>query len=268
MLIHPVKKVYITQAWGVNPQNYARFGLKGHNGLDYRAFLPNGDRCFEEGKSEVFAPHDGKVIENAFDADGYGNYLKIENDSEGSILAHLSPPSSIPVGESVKQGDLVGFQGYTGNSTGIHLHWGYYPKPRNKNNGYSGTIDPTPLITDIIKPPVEITDKTKIPQITDDNGNPMEVQAIRSRLNDLNRDLISAQTNLNIINAKVKALADQNETFIKELEAQKTTIITLTKARNDAQEKAAELQEEINQGLKLGPFGKLGRSIDEALKLA
>jgi hypothetical protein len=145
-LKHPVKKVHVTQAWGVNPDLYKQFGLKGHNGIDYRAFLPNGDRCYVGGKSEVFAPHSGKVIENRLDA-GYGNYVKIENDKEGSILAHFSHLSPLKVGQTVKRGDFVGFQGTTGFSSGIHLHWGYYPIPRNRANGYSGTINQLPLIT-------------------------------------------------------------------------------------------------------------------------
>jgi murein DD-endopeptidase MepM/ murein hydrolase activator NlpD len=137
----PVKKEYITQVFGANPQAYAQFGLKGHNGIDYRAFLPNGDRCYEGGKSEVFAPHDGKVIEKAYDAGGYGNYVKIENDGEGSVLAHFSSPAVINVGDSVKAGQFIAYQGTTGNSTGIHLHWGYYKKPRDRSNGYNGYIN-------------------------------------------------------------------------------------------------------------------------------
>lgn len=146
LLAHPVKKVYITQEWGKNPQLYSQYGLKGHNGIDYRAFLPNGERCYVGDKSEVFAPHDGKVIENRLDS-GYGNYVKIENSKEGSILAHFSKLSPLKVGQTIKQGDFVGYQGTTGNSTGIHLHWGYYPIPRNRSNGYSGTINQLPLIS-------------------------------------------------------------------------------------------------------------------------
>jgi hypothetical protein len=137
----PVKKIYITQVFGVNVANYAKFGLKGHNGIDYRAFLPNGERCYEGGKSEVFAPHDGKIIENVYDENGYGHYVKIENDSEGSVLAHFSSASPRKVGESVKMGDFIGYQGTTGNSTGIHLHWGYYKQPRDRANGFNGFIN-------------------------------------------------------------------------------------------------------------------------------
>jgi len=134
----PVKKIYVTQPFGVNPASYAKFGLKGHNGIDYRAFLPNGEKCYEGGKSEVFAPHEGKIIENALDPNGYGWYIKIENGIQGSVLAHFSSQSPHKVGATVKQGELVGFQGTTGNSTGIHLHWGWYPIPRDRNNGYNG----------------------------------------------------------------------------------------------------------------------------------
>ena len=137
----PVKKIYITQVFGVNAANYAKFGLKGHNGIDYRAFLPNGERCYEGGKSEVFAPHDGKIIENMYDENGYGNYVKIENDNEGSILAHLSSASPRKTGDTVKMGELIGYQGTTGNSTGIHLHWGYYKQPRDRANGFNGYIN-------------------------------------------------------------------------------------------------------------------------------
>jgi len=141
MLNSPVKKIYITQKFGVNASAYAKFGLKGHNGIDYRAFLPNGNRAYSGGVSEVFAPHSGKIIENALDANGYGNYIKIENDKYGSVLAHFSSKSPLAVGSSVKIGQLVGYQGTTGNSTGIHLHWGFYKHPRNRANGYAGFIN-------------------------------------------------------------------------------------------------------------------------------
>lgn len=136
--VSPVKKIFVTQPFGVNKANYIKFGLQGHNGIDFRAFLPNGERCYEGGKSEVFAPHDGKCLENVFDAKGYGWYVKIESDTQGSVLAHFSSQSPIKVGQEVKSGQFIGFQGTTGNSTGIHLHWGWYPIPRNRRNGFNG----------------------------------------------------------------------------------------------------------------------------------
>src|SRR3990167_9292836 len=132
---YPLKNVFITQEWGKNPDTYARFGLKGHNVLDLRASIG----------TDVFAPHDGVVKERRFDAEGYGNYLKIESDKEGSILAHLQD-FKVGLNQNVKEGDLVGYADNTGFSTASHLHWGYYPIPRNRKDGYLGYINQLPLL--------------------------------------------------------------------------------------------------------------------------
>ncbi|MCZ2337795.1 MAG: M23 family metallopeptidase, partial [Chitinophagales bacterium] len=112
---------------------YAKWGYLGHNGIDYGT--PTG--------TPILAPHSGKVIEAAFDQYGYGNYVKIENNTEGSVLAHFSK-TEVSVGQEVKEGQRIALSGNTGNSTGPHLHWGYYRHPRNRQNGYGGFIDQTP----------------------------------------------------------------------------------------------------------------------------
>ena len=122
----------LTQVWGVNYETYKRFGLKGHNGVDWG--LPAG--------TPIYAPHSGKVIERLYDANGYGEYVKLENDKWGSILAHFQRKYVVNTGDEVKEGQLVGYSNNSGFSTGPHLHWGLYPKPRNRANGYSGTVDP------------------------------------------------------------------------------------------------------------------------------
>lgn len=114
---------------------YAQWGLKGHNGIDYG--LPNG--------TPVYAPHCGTVKEVIYDKPGYGWYVKIENDIEGSVLAHLQK-AVVRVGDYINQGDLIAHSNNTGYSTGAHLHWGYYRKPRDRNNGYGGYIDQTPYL--------------------------------------------------------------------------------------------------------------------------
>lgn len=167
----PVKKIYITQIFGANPSSYAQFGLKGHNGIDFRAFLPNGNRCYSGGQSEVFAPHDGIILENTLDSGGFGNYVKIESEKEGSVLAHFSSKCTLPVGTKVKQGQFIAYQGTTGNSTGIHLHWGYYKIPRDRTNGYNGYINQEGLYSDYKE-----EEQTESTTMTDDkkgreNGN-------------------------------------------------------------------------------------------------
>lgn len=137
-MTRPFKGTYpVTQTWGVNPSSYARFGLKGHNGVDYGTPM----------RTPIIAPHGGTILEVANDPQGYGLYVKIENDQEGSILAHLSR-QDVKVGQVVKEGEQIGLSGTTGNSTGSHLHWGYYRKPRNKADGYSGTINPFPYLSE------------------------------------------------------------------------------------------------------------------------
>jgi len=131
-MLKPFKGTYrLTQKWGGNYEMYKRFGLKGHNGTDWGT--PNG--------TPILAPHSGKVLERAYDKEGYGNYIKIENDKFGSILGHLKR-FDVKVGDTVKEGQQIGLSNNTGFSTGPHLHWGLYPKPRNRGNGYSGTVDP------------------------------------------------------------------------------------------------------------------------------
>jgi hypothetical protein len=132
----PFNKDYpLTQSFGnvliINGVNiYAQFGLKGHNGIDWG--LLNG--------TTVIAPHDGKVIEATLDPKGYGLYVKIENTVEGSVLAHFKE-LRVGVGDSVYEGQTIALSDNSGNSTGPHLHWGYYRFPRNRNNGYNGFID-------------------------------------------------------------------------------------------------------------------------------
>jgi murein DD-endopeptidase MepM/ murein hydrolase activator NlpD len=120
---------------------YAQWGLKGHNGIDYGT--PTG--------TEILAPHKGTIKEAYFDENGYGWYVKIENDIEGSVLGHMLS-LSVKVGDTVEEGQKVGISDNTGASTGPHLHWGYYRFPRDRNNGYNGYIDQTSYIAVIADP--------------------------------------------------------------------------------------------------------------------
>lgn len=143
---YPVRKVFITQSWGNDliikgVHIYYKFGFKGHNGLDLRIFNNDGIKA-ERG--DLIAPHNGEVIEARF-SKSLGWYYKIENDKEGSILGHNSS-LGFEKGDKVWEGQLIGITGNSGLSTHAHCHWGYYLKPRDRNNGYGGTINQVPLI--------------------------------------------------------------------------------------------------------------------------
>ena len=54
---------------------------------------------------------------------GYGNYVMIDHeDNTKSVYAHLSRATA-KSGESVKQGQIIGYGGSTGMSTGPHIHF-------------------------------------------------------------------------------------------------------------------------------------------------
>ena len=110
---------------------YAQYNLKGHNGVDFG--IPTG--------TKLYSCIDGTVIEAQADPTGYGNYIKIENEDCGVLYAHLKS-FGVAVGEVVKAGQVIGISDNTGNSTGSHLHFGVFPKPRDRGNGYNGYIDP------------------------------------------------------------------------------------------------------------------------------
>lgn len=126
----------LTQAFGEHPASYKRFGLAGHNGLDYA--MPVGTR--------VLAVDDGRVSKLALDPNGLGVYAKITHDWGESLYAHLSF-HTIWLGAIVGRGQQIGVSGNTGNSTGPHLHFGIRPFPLATGNGYNGYIDPAPYLT-------------------------------------------------------------------------------------------------------------------------
>ena len=197
----PFSKDYaLTQGWGVNEPSYRRFGLKGHNGTDWA--LPNG--------TQVLAPHDGKVLEVADEGnDGYGKYIKIESSIEGSLVAHLKE-QKVKVGDQVKEGSLLGLSNSTGNSTGPHLHWGYYRIPRNRADGYAGYIDPFPYIKDVS--PVKsvtldsVTFERLVTKSTQYDEIQPKYQAIEKEVGDLKNELNDRQNAINTLNLKISDL--------------------------------------------------------------
>lgn len=73
----------------------------------------------------VYATADGKVTFAKYNG-GYGNFVKI-NHQNGykTAYAHLHK-IAVNNGDNIKKGDLVGYVGTTGRSTGNHLHYEVY----------------------------------------------------------------------------------------------------------------------------------------------
>lgn len=85
---------------------------KGHKGIDLAA--PRG--------TPVYATADG-VVTKAKWFSSYGLYISIDHSADlETRYAHLSK-LAVDAGEFVKKGDLIGYVGSTGRSTGPHLHY-------------------------------------------------------------------------------------------------------------------------------------------------
>ncbi|MEC7029664.1 MAG: peptidoglycan DD-metalloendopeptidase family protein, partial [Pseudomonadota bacterium] len=65
------------------------------------------------------------TIERANRNGGYGNYVRIRHNSNlKTAYAHMHKfGQGISAGKRVKQGDIIGYVGTTGRSTGPHLHY-------------------------------------------------------------------------------------------------------------------------------------------------
>jgi murein DD-endopeptidase MepM/ murein hydrolase activator NlpD len=105
-----------------------------HLGVDYAA--PIG--------TPVLAIGDGKVIKTVY-SKGNGNMIKVQHNSVyATAYLHLSRyGEGVKTGVYIKQGDIIGYVGSTGLSTGPHLDFRFY------KNGYP--VDPLKVEA----PPVE-----------------------------------------------------------------------------------------------------------------
>ncbi len=72
----------------------------------------------------VYAAGDGVVV-GAEPKDRYGNWIEIDHAGKlATVYGHLSAfAPGIKAGAEVKQGDLIGYTGNTGRTTGPHLHF-------------------------------------------------------------------------------------------------------------------------------------------------
>lgn len=94
--LHPIYKTY-----------------KMHSGIDFTA--PTG--------TPIYATGNGRVVPAPNGASGYGNHVVIDHGfGYKTLYAHMYK-SKVCMGERVKRGQLIGYVGNTGLSSGPHLHY-------------------------------------------------------------------------------------------------------------------------------------------------
>ncbi|MBT3990606.1 MAG: M23 family metallopeptidase [Rhodospirillaceae bacterium] len=119
------------------PINGARlssgFGRRRHPVLGYNKMHRGVDFAAARG-TPIFAAGSGTVVYRARNG-SYGNYIRIRHNSEYSTAyAHMSKfRGSVRRGSRVRQGQIIGYVGTTGRSTGAHLHYEILRRGRQTN---------------------------------------------------------------------------------------------------------------------------------------
>ena len=107
----PVEGVRLSSDYGMRTHPVLG-GRRAHNGVDLAG--PTG--------TPVYATADG-IVSRANRFGSYGNYIQIEHGGElQTRYAHLSG-FEVVAGQRVEKGQLIGYIGSTGRSTGPHLHY-------------------------------------------------------------------------------------------------------------------------------------------------
>ncbi len=119
------------------PINGARlssgFGARRHPVLGYTRMHKGTDFAAPRG-TRIYAAGNG-VVERASRYGSFGNYIRIRHaNGYKTAYAHLSRyGAGIKAGKRVKQGQVIGYVGTTGRSTGPHLHYEVLVKGKQVN---------------------------------------------------------------------------------------------------------------------------------------
>ena len=124
-----------------------------HNGLDLSAKL----------NTPIYAVADGTIKSAKYDK-SYGYYITIDHGKYGTLYAHLSS-YILMESSNVKAGDIIGYAGSTGESTGPHLHFeirigiyeNFWKRAHCDRSVFMNTTDPMLFITDYLEKQTEFT---------------------------------------------------------------------------------------------------------------
>ena len=120
--IKPLKTLRVTSAFGMRIHPISKV-WKMHEGVDFSA---------AQG-TPIYAARSGKVTTASYQAGGAGYYVSINHgDGFSSIYMHMTHYIVKP-GDYVNAGQVIGYVGSTGGSTGPHLHFGIAYKGEYKN---------------------------------------------------------------------------------------------------------------------------------------
>ncbi len=113
--IFPLKETeikYVSSYFGYRPDPIYKIS-KFHSGMDFSSTMG----------TEVYATGDGVVFDVERNNWGYGNMVILDHGyGYKTRYAHLKK-SAVRKGQKVKRGQLIGYIGNSGKTTGVHLHY-------------------------------------------------------------------------------------------------------------------------------------------------
>lgn len=134
ILSWPLDNVYITQYFGKTVDAKRLYVSGTHNGLDFRASIGTPVKAALSGVVKGFGNTDEQR-----GCYSYGKWILIEHSNGLSTLyAHLSL-IKVVTGQKVVTGEIIGYSGNTGYSTGPHLHLTVYASQGVEIQKYSSS---------------------------------------------------------------------------------------------------------------------------------
>jgi murein DD-endopeptidase MepM/ murein hydrolase activator NlpD len=109
--LRPIAQMSLSSSYGMRVHPITGRVAR-HNGIDIPA--PRG--------TPIYATADG-VVGRAQVLGGYGNYVEIGHDNGIQTRYGHMTRFTVRSGQSVRKGDVIGYVGSTGRSTGNHLHY-------------------------------------------------------------------------------------------------------------------------------------------------
>ncbi len=126
-----LKRTASGYGWRIDPIYKVK---KFHEGMDFSA--PEGTKIYSTG--------DGVVKRLVRSHGGYGNHMEIDHGFGYSTLYAHMHSFNVKKGQKLKRGDVIGYVGNTGKSTGPHLHYEVRVKNRAVNPAHYYFEDLTP----------------------------------------------------------------------------------------------------------------------------
>ena len=162
----PVKSVRVTSVFSNNRFHPVLKRYRKHQGVDYGAAR----------NTPIMATADGVVSQRTYDPQGYGKVIVIRHGSKyETVYAHMNRfAKNTSVGSYVKRGQVIGYVGSTGMSTGDHVHYEFrvYGVHRDPLNYEMPKGEPVPA------------------EIRDEFDQMVEI--LSARLNDLNNTKLAS----------------------------------------------------------------------------